>query len=127
MKKCVKCNEEKDDSEFYKSRTGCKSCVISYQRERYLKNPERFKSYQKNRRKEIFEQQGGFVVYYLPEHHYVGMTRNLTRRLNDHIKDGKITDGHEVVGSFKTAVEAHYVETSLHVRGYEGYNYKGNY
>lgn len=127
MKKCVKCNEERDDSEFYKSRTECKSCTISRQRERYLENPEKFRSYQRNRRKEIFEQQGGFVVYYLPEHHYVGMTRNLIRRLNDHRQDGKIIDGYEVIGSFKTAIEAHYVETSLHVRGYEGYNYKGNY
>lgn len=127
MRKCVKCNVENDDSGFYKGRKECKSCTIKDRREKYINNPEKFKSYQKKRRKEIFNQQGGFVVYYLPEHHYVGMTRNLIRRLNDHRKAGRLTDCYEILGSFKTAVEAHYFETSFHVRGYEGYNYKGNY
>ena len=132
MKKCTKCSESKDRAEFYKDKHAkdglkgsCKVCHKSYVKNRYEADPSQFKSYQKKRRADIFNSQGGYVVYYLPEHNYVGMTNNLVRRIADHSKSGKITEGYEIVGTYKTSVEAHLMETQLHFAGYEGFNYKG--
>tara|TARA_R110000744_G_C18855988_1_gene503326 strand:+ start:39 stop:449 length:411 start_codon:yes stop_codon:yes gene_type:complete len=133
MKQCKSCGDQKPLSEFYKDKGAkdghkgkCKVCHMSYINARYEANAEKNKAYQKKRRKQIFEEQGGFIVYYLPEHNYIGMTNNLIRRLGDHRKSGKFTEGHEVVGRYKTAAEAHLVETTLHCMGYQGYDYKGN-
>ena len=63
------------------------------------------------------------ILYYLPEEHYMGITNNLRRRLQKHRRNGKITEGHEVIGRFERHVDAHLVETMFHVRGYNGYQY----
>ena len=124
---CITCDLEKPDSLFYKGRRECKECTLKKRKKRYSENKEQSKAYQKKRRQDIFNNQGGYVVYYIPEHHYVGMTNNISKRINDHRKNGKITDGYEIVGSYKTAIEAHYVETYLHLLGYEGFSYKGGW
>ncbi len=64
------------------------------------------------------------ALYYLPEEHYVGLSNNLRRRLAKHKRMGKITDGYEVIGYFERHVDAHYLETLFHMRGYNGYQYK---
>jgi hypothetical protein len=38
-KKCTKCKNEKDLSEFYHTRADCKECMLKYRRERYASNP----------------------------------------------------------------------------------------
>jgi len=43
--------------------------------------------------------------------------------MQQHRKKGKITQGCEIVGEYNTPVEAHLVETSLHLLGYEGFHY----
>ena len=63
----------------------------------------------------------GHKVYYLPEEHYVGMSCDIKKRINQHRFDGKITDGFEVIATFEREVDAHWFETSLHIRGYNGY------
>ena len=42
---------------------------------------------------------GQYYIYYLPEEHYVGMTNEIARRISHHKRDGKIVDGHEVLGT----------------------------
>ena len=64
-----------------------------------------------------------YTVYYLPEHHYVGMTNYLKRRMKEHKQKGKIIEGYEVVGRYNTAIQAHLYETMLHAMGYEGFTY----
>lgn len=58
MKKCTKCEKEKNLTEFYKSGTtndglryNCKSCCISYSKETPRKNKQDRKEYFRNRRK----------------------------------------------------------------------------
>lgn len=70
---------------------------------------------------------GYYTVYYLPEHHYVGMTNALKNRLQEHrSKNGRITEGYEIIGTYERAVDAHLAETILHSIGYYGFYYKGN-
>ena len=65
----------------------------------------------------------GHYVYYLPEEHYVGKTNYLKRRMHQHRKNGKCTEGMEIVACFERSVDAHWMETMLHQRGYLGYRY----
>jgi len=112
LKLCNKCNEEKSVQDFHNNpntkdgRQGhCKSCHKSYYNNKKLVN-------------------GQIVhyVYYLPEHHYVGMTNNIDTRIYQHGQiHNRITEGYEIVGVYDTAIEAHYIETLLHLMGYEGF------
>lgn len=111
MKTCRICNESKSIDSFHRRgngrRTECKSCksVIDSGRRRL---------------RDDF-----YSVYYLPEHHYVGMTNSMKYRMQEHKYKGKFIDNYEVVGSYSTAVEAHLTETMLHAMGYNGFYYKG--
>jgi len=68
----------------------------------------------------------GYVVYYLPEHNYIGMTNNLQKRLWTHNYAGKIVEGWEVVADgFDCPMKAHQMEHTLHMMGYEGFQYIG--
>ena len=50
----------------------------------------------------------GYFVYYLPEEHYIGMTNYLKRRMYQHRKKGKCTEGMEIVACFERSVDAHW-------------------
>jgi len=63
----------------------------------------------------------GYSVYYIPEEHYVGMSRNVIARMAKHKHLGKIVDGWEVIQSFENPIRAHLMETQLHLMGYNGY------
>ena len=63
----------------------------------------------------------GYSVYYIPEEHYVGMSKNVYGRINKHRHLGKIVDGYEVLQSFENPIAAHLMETRLHLMGYNGY------
>ena len=62
------------------------------------------------------------VVYYLPEHHYVGVTNCLYNRLNNHRSfHNRVTEGYEIIYTAKYAVEARAVERYMHYEmGYNG-------
>ena len=69
---------------------------------------------------------GHYSVYYLPEHHYVGMTNCVYIRMQEHrLKNKRFTEGYEIIGVYKNAVDAHLTETFLHSMGYKGFYYKG--
>ena len=63
----------------------------------------------------------GYSVYYIPEEHYVGMSKNVYSRMIKHKHLGKIIDGYEVLQSFENPIAAHLMETQLHLMGYHGY------
>ena len=107
-KVCTQCNVEKHNSEFSPYRKGkdglypvCKEC-----RNAKIKN-------------NIAELK--VCVYYLPEEHYIGITRHIYDRMYCHRKNGKITEGYEILAYFERRVDAHYLETMFHMRGYNGF------
>ena len=113
MKLCKKCGFTKSLEDFYpdeKTKIGRRSRCIKC----IKKEGEEHRAQKKA---------DGWKVYYLPEEHYVGIACNLTRRLNKHARDGRITDNYEIIAKFERAVDAHLLETMLHVRGYIGFNY----
>tara|TARA_R110002072_G_scaffold299425_1_gene475045 strand:- start:38 stop:376 length:339 start_codon:yes stop_codon:yes gene_type:complete len=108
MKECLNCKEKLSESKFrYQTKNDKK----------YLRSNCR-----KCEKKIYYKEDGLYRVYYLPEHHYIGMTKNIKRRLRQHRESGKLTNDHEIVGIFKTAVRAHFIETLYHVKGYEGFS-----
>ena len=62
------------------------------------------------------------VVYYLPEHHYVGITDCLYNRLIHHRSFHKrLTEGYEIIYTAKDMTEARAVERYMHHEmGYNG-------
>ena len=84
------------------------------QRSAYI---EYSKLYQE-RRAELYP---GYSVYYIPEEHYIGMSRNVLARISKHKHLGKITEGCEILASFNNPIKAHLFETTLHLMGYNGY------
>tara|TARA_R110000744_G_scaffold104800_4_gene200531 strand:- start:489 stop:866 length:378 start_codon:yes stop_codon:yes gene_type:complete len=119
--KCFKCNRIKRKVLFHidKSRKAgvssyCKSCKSKLDRLRSSRRGER------NEKGDHI-----YTVYYLPEEHYAGMTKDLLRRISSHKKLGKIVDGYEIVGQFENPKVAHLMETKLHIMGYNGFQYSG--
>ena len=88
------------------------------------------KSYQEANRAELnakkkatreAKKDGFYTVYYLPRENYVGMTGGLDKRLVCHKYDSKrYVEDVEVMGKYKTKVEALNVEAELHSLGYLG-------
>lgn len=62
------------------------------------------------------------VVYYLPEHHYVGVTDCLYNRLGNHkSRFNRLTEDHEIIYTAKDITEARAVERYMHYEmGYNG-------
>ena len=110
MRLCRICKINKPLHSFHKRgdghRTECKTCkaVIDSKRRRI--------------------RDGFYSVYYLPEHHYVGMTNCIKNRMQEHRRKGKITNGFEIIGRYDRAVDAHFAETFFHTIDYIGFNYK---
>jgi hypothetical protein len=117
--KCSKCNRTKRRGLFHRDRSKknglssyCKACKKKSDSKRTGKYGDR-------------DNEGNYIytVYYLPEEHYVGMTKDLMQRMRDHKKKGKIVEGYEVVARFTSAKQAHLMETRLHIMGYHGFHY----
>jgi hypothetical protein len=88
-----------------------------YTEDQRLNAIENSKVYQELRSNEY----PGYSVYYIPEEHYVGMSRNVIARISKHKHLGKIVDGWEVLMCFENPIRAHLMETQLHLMGYNGY------
>jgi len=105
-----------------------------YCRKYYKKNKEKYQGlmksyYQANKEKvkartkaNVASKKHEPVVYYLPEHHYVGITDCLYMRLNHHRSFYKrVTEGYEVIYNAKDMTEARAVERYMHYEmGYNG-------
>jgi len=119
MKKCIKCNEEKSLDQFNQRQSKCKSCQYELTKKHYKTNKETYaQQYKKfhNKCKDGFH-----YVYYIPEHHYVGVTNNVINRKYYHKSVHKrILDGIEIVHKTPCRKEALKVESKLHNIGYYG-------
>ena len=128
---CSKCHIEKEESMFPFNKIKnviwgkiCSACKNEYSKQ-YRKNNPEYVVYSNRKFREAYKNEtNGYAVYYLPEEHYVGFTNCIRQRVMDHNKKGKITDGFEVVATFERAVDAHWFETLLHQRGYNGFQHK---
>ena len=118
---CKKCGETKDVSKFEMYRhhskkdvflptNRCKSCKMKHNN-----------AWRKAKRD---EEKKYYWVYYLPEEHYVGITSNVKNRIATHIRDGRITEGYELVVKCRHPARALMIEAILHLKGYYGCNYK---
>mgnify|MGYP003681529524 CR=1 FL=1 len=114
MKECTKCGETKELSSYHrynkneaKTRAQCKTCLRSINNKRHTDSKD-----------------GYYVVYYLPEEHYVGYSCNTKKRFTQHRANGKCTDGYEIVARFNNPYDAIILEAELHRRDYNGFTYK---
>lgn len=112
-KPCRVCNEIKEISKFStrlgKPTNECKPC-------KYKRN----NAWRAAKRKEYKT----YYVYYLPEEHYIGFTKNIKERMATHKNQGRITEGLEIIGGYKHPASALMVEAAFHLHGYNGCNYE---
>lgn len=115
-KQCTKCNKVKPLDEFPLNKkwrdNRCKSCKVVYQR--------RLRSIKRNERK-------FWYVYYLPEEHYIGVSKGIKDRMHRHKKLGKITDNYEIIYKHEHPAACLMVEALFHFIGYNGCQYDRNY
>ena len=113
-KTCKDCKKEKDISEYPKSNNGttyrgnCKKCH----------NINGLKYYQnhKEKVKEQYEEHklDHYIVYYLPEENYCGVTNNPTNRIKRHKTQGNNPTGWRVLATTETLEEALTIEKKYH-------------
>ena len=108
------------DKVYHKAyRIANKEKVLAYTKSYYQANKEKRKA---NAAAQMAANKHDHVVYYLPEHHYVGITNCLYSRLNNHrSRYNRVTEGYEIIYTAKDAVEARAVERYMHYEmGYNG-------
>ena len=107
--------EEKIKETKRKYRAANKEKISAYRKAYYQANIEKERAYLVARKHEP-------VVYYLPEHHYVGVTDCLYMRLSNHRSFHKrLTEGYEIIYNAKDMTEARAVERYMHYEmGYNG-------
>ena len=86
--------------------------------EYYEANRESFRIRDKKHRNDCVDD--FYTLYYLPEHHYIGVTNQPKTRARSHRASGRVTKGFEVVAIFETKREALDAEFYLHNIGYFG-------
>jgi len=130
MKTCSVCGLEKPHNEFHVKRSNkdglnvrCKTCQSAYFKKYYSipKNKQKYNQYTKKRYASAID--GYHYVYYIPEHHYVGVTQNMEWRMRYHkTVMNRIVNDVETIYRCTCRKEAERVEAKLHSMGYDGEN-----
>ena len=96
-----------------------KEKISAYRKDYYQANKEVEKA---STKAQYQSQKHEPVVYYLPEHHYVGVTDCLYNRLSNHRSFyNRVTEGYEIIYTAKDVTEARAVERYMHYEmGYNG-------
>ena len=63
-----------------------------------------------------------YIVYYIPNEHYVGITNQPKARMKHHEKNGKNIDGWRVLFCSSDRHQARLIENRFHDMGFEGLN-----
>ena len=119
MKKCIKCNIEKELTEFYRQsnikyyHSYCKKChYLSTKKADRRSNVKKWREEQHN---------GTFKVYTLPNANlYVGFTKAIKPRMYRHKQDGNDYSDYIILHECNTEKEAKYVEACYHKLGFPG-------
>ena len=126
MKKCKLCNIEKPFEQFSMTHKGkyynsaCKQCHNEvYQKDSYKKSREsKLRACRKFQDKHDID---GVAVYLLPDFNYVGITKNMYKRLTTHkYQQNRFTDNYKILHVYKTRSEALAKEKEYHNMGYNG-------
>lgn len=97
-----------------------------YAKQWRTKNKEHLKKY----RKELDEKQklDHYIVYYLPNEHYCGVTNQPHKRMHNHKREGKNIENWRVLYTSTDRKTAHYYEAMFHsVLAMEGVSLKAGY
>lgn len=120
MKKCIKCNIEKELTDFYRQskpkyyQPYCKECQYIF----YSKKQDRRTNVKKWREK---QHNGTFKVYTLPNASlYVGYTKAIKPRMYRHKQQGNDYSDYIILHECNTKKEAKYVEACYHKLGFPG-------
>lgn len=112
MHLCSKCKKHKPAIEFHKDKSRSSGL------QRYCKQCK--KKTDVNGTK---EDEGMFIIYYLPKERYIGMTKNFRKRIQKHEGKGKNIKYAFVVMKTKKMKLAHLIETIFHMFGFNGFRY----
>ena len=130
-KTCKSCEVTKEVTEFYKRKNSynskCKKCFISISKE-YNKNHkekanESIRKWQQSNKEKVAKQTkkyyesfklDHYIVYYLPEVNYCGVTNNTNYRMKLHKSHGNNTNNWRVLATTKTRQEALTIENKYH-------------
>ena len=131
---CKDCDKQLPDYRIKKNNYWCSKCeyhkrggydaVKHTMKKSYQRAKESITEYYKARQED--QKDGYTYVYYIPEHHYVGISCNIKSRMRLHRNQGRFTEGMEILARFEKHVDAHWFETMLHMRGYNGYSHARN-
>jgi hypothetical protein len=110
-RECRKCKKVKNITDFHKSkkealgrRFVCKECRKIYSANRFNKKKLNY-----------------YIVYYIPSHHYLGITNEPESRMSYHKRTGKDISDFKVLYCCECRKEAKYIEALFHsVLGIEG-------
>jgi hypothetical protein len=86
--------------------------IAEYKAKYYKSNKDALKEVHKANREALKD--GFYTVYYLPKHHYIGVTTRLKGRLWRHKEQGRDTSGCTIMYKFSSKREALDVERQLH-------------
>ena len=89
-----------------------KDSIRAKQDEYNKENRDAIRSWHKDHRETLKD--GFYTIYYLPKHHYVGVTSRLKSRLHGHKWQGRDTSGYTVMYEFSDKRQALDVERQLH-------------
>lgn len=127
-KECKMCGTVKPSTEYYRTtafKSGmdsrCKDCRKATNIEYYKLKPEKFQ--------EIRERYvtGQWYVYLLPDHNYVGYTKNIPYRMHQHRHVGRTTSNHQILHTYDREEIAKSIEALYHHIGWEGENGFGGF
>lgn len=110
--RCSKCKRDKPVSQFHKDRSRLSGV------QRYCKSCK--KKVDVHGKK---EDEGKFIIYYLPKHRYIGMTKNFNKRIQKHKESGKDVKYALPIIKTRKAKLAHLLETMFHMFGFNGFRY----
>lgn len=134
MKRCTKCNIEKELSEFrfyYRKaedrsyyRQPCKDCEKISARGRALRWAKNNLKRARDKSMKYYYntlKDGYYYVYLLPNENYVGQTSTIKKRIREHLNDhNRDTTDWKVLHKCTTREEALSLERSYHEKGYKG-------
>lgn len=115
---CNFCSTTKPVAEFYTIKNGldsrCKTCRKETNKAYREKNPGKFI--------EIRERYvtGKWTVYLLPDHNYVGYTKNIEYRMAGHRWNNRNTDNMQILHIFDSKDHAMLIEDWYHAEGWLG-------